>query len=118
MALRQHKRWKKPDWPELVVVLLAIVIMVPCFLWWRSYASAQWAQTTGHVTHFNSKIDHYNAADLMAMVQVDYEYVAYDEKWTGSWKGFWPEGQSPNALPRERLNELGEPNRPLVLARP
>lgn len=47
----------------------------------------------------------------MRKVSVQYKYTIGQATLFGAWAGVWPDVESPNALPANRIDELKQPNR-------
>ena len=115
MALRQNKEFSRVGLAEFVAVLLMTLAAVAVTLWWQGRRGPEYLQAEGRVLEGNAKLTHYNATDMRQKVTITYEYMAAGNTYTGSWSGFWPEDDSPNALPSDRFQELCVRGHPLVV---
>lgn len=83
--------------------------------WWQAESMADWRQTTGRVLTCTIESTHYNATDYAHRVEISYEYTVGGISMVGRWQGFWPQGESPNALPNDQIESLKEEGRTLVV---
>jgi len=109
------RRLRRPRLPEALAAAVLILAVAATAWWLRDVNQPEWQQTMGTVRGFVRQSTHYNAPDYQEKVYVTYEYSAETIQHTGKWEGFWPETESPNALPAERLAELAETGNPLVV---
>jgi hypothetical protein len=106
MPLRQKRRIQRPGLPELVALAFVLVAIGAALAWLNAAAAPALEQTTGRVVSCDIRPTHYNAADVLSKVFVDYVYNVGIGTYTGHWEGTWPATDSPDALPPEDLDLL------------
>lgn len=115
MPYRRHHHRQRIGLPELVVIGLLFLSGGCAVLWWQAQRMDDWRQTTGQILSCEIERTHYNATDYAYRVGLTYEYTAAGVSMVGQWAGFWPQGESPNTLPNDRIEELREPGRTVVV---
>lgn len=115
MALGRRKRFQRPGLPEAVGVALLGLAVTCAALWWRGRDRIEWRRTAGEVVRCEFRRVHYNAPDSPYRVEIAYAYSLNGVRYTGEWSGYWPQIESPNALPEHRVRELEEEGYPLVV---
>ncbi len=115
MALHQNRQLGKVGLPEFLALALLGFAALAVTLWWQGSGQPAHAQTDGRVVEGNVKLVHYNATDTRKKVSLTYEYSVGANAYTSSWTGFWPEDNSPNALPPDKLEDLCVKGRPLMV---
>jgi len=113
MALHQNKQLGKVGLPEFLALALLVFAALAVTFWWQGSGQPAYAQTDGRVVEGNVKLIHYNATDMRQKVSLTYEYSVGADTYTSSWTGFWPEDNSPNALPPDKLEDLCVKGHPL-----
>jgi len=116
MALHQNKHFERLGLPEFLGLALLACAAVGITLWWQNRSERPvYMQTDGRVVEGHVSWVHYNAPDLRKKVSVTYGYSVGGSDYTGSWVGFWPEDNSPNAAPQDHLDEVCTKDHPLVV---
>ena len=115
MPYHRHHRRQRVGLPESVVLGLLFLSAGCAVLWWQAEQVDEWRQTTGRVLSCTIETTHYNATDYAHRVDLTYSYTAAGVPLVGEWAGFWPQGESPNALPNDRIEELTDKGRTVVV---
>ena len=115
MPLHQRRRLQRPGLPELVALLLVALAVVPAGLWWQRNTRPDYSKTAGRVKECEIRLTHYNATNLLKKVRMTYTYGVGAGTLTGTWEGYWPSADSPNALPQNKLDDLRTKDYPLVV---
>ncbi len=116
MGLQQRKRRFKASVPEAVGMALLAVVLCAAALWLRASPRPDWQQTAARVVYCDLFNRAYSNSALPDQVHLTYQYTAFGRTYTDSWEGFWPQGQSPNALPVQELGVLREKGYPLSIS--
>jgi hypothetical protein len=115
MALHRSKRRAPLGLAEFIGLCSLALATAFVTMWWQEdHAPAYW-RSDGRVIEGKVVLTHYNSTDLRSKVSITYEYMAEGATYTKSWSGFWPDDNSPNALPENRINELCEKGHPLIV---
>lgn len=101
--------------PEFVLAVLVCLSVVSLTVWAVRSGTSAWVLTEGQLTSCQIVYPHYNAVDSPPRVSVGYTYSGPDRRYEGRWEGYWPEAESPNALPASRLGELNAANYPVLV---
>lgn len=116
MALHQNKHLERLGLPEFLGLAILACAAVGITLWWQDRDERPgYLQTDGHVVEGRVSLVHYNATALSSKVSVTYSYSVGERSYTGSWVGFWPDDNSPNAASQDRLNEVCAKGHPLIV---
>lgn len=110
---RRHVRYGVPDATALGLIILAILSAV---MWARSNLRPAWEQVSGTVVSCDLVKREYGNSSEPEQVRLSYRYEVQGRSYTGSWDGFWPQANSPNALPRSELARLRSNGYPLTVA--
>jgi hypothetical protein len=116
MSLRRNRPFERLGPAEFVGVALLILAAASATSWWQRSGRVSFARADGRVVEGRVAWTHYNSTDLREKVSVTYQYAVGSDSFTGTWTGFWPEDDSPNALPADRLREACEKDHPLVVS--
>lgn len=115
MALHPKKRLKKPELPEFLVLVLVGLAIIPATYWWRANLLPKYKEAEGYVLDCDIKLTHYNAPDVRKKVDITYEYNVGPGRYVGSWSGYWPQIQSPNALAPDKIDTLRDKGRRITV---
>ena len=114
MGFHQRKpKWNAlglPEWTAFGVLLLALT---PVLLWWGTMLRPDWQVIPGQVLYCSLKELAYDRDPLPDEVALTYQYHVLGKMYIGHWQGFWPQRQSPNALPKSELKKLCQHRYPL-----
>ena len=114
MSLYHRARARRPGRPEVLAVVLLVLPAVVGLLWFTQSPYGGWQTAAGTILDCTTRLTHYNAEDNQPKVDATYEYTAGGMQYRGQWSGFWPEADSPNALPAGKLGDL-RPGRSVVV---
>ncbi len=115
MGLHQRRRFERPGLPEVVGIALVVFTGLAALLWWQGNTRPRLLPTSGKVVECSMRLTHYNATAMRNKVAMTYEYSVGGARHTGSWEGFWPVSDSPNALPPDEVPSLQKKGYPLVV---
>lgn len=115
MPIPRKRRLKRPGWPEAVLALLVLAVVVPAFLWLQADLATPWERTGGQVVEGEVIPTHYNAERYDEKVSLSYEYTVAGVPYSGRYEGFWPPAGTVNALPHDELKVLERPGYPLIV---
>lgn len=97
------------------LVCVAALAIAPATVWWKQQFKPDWKQTAGHITSSEIQRVQYTPRDYRPITKVSYEYSVGFANYTGKFDGFWPEVNSPNALPAEDIDSLKTPKREVIV---
>lgn len=113
LGKRRHIRYGAPD---AVAAGLIALLMLCAVLWTRSNLRPAWEQASGNVVSCELVKREYGNLAEPEQVRLAYQYYVQGRSYSGSWEGFWPQANSPNALPRSELGRLRARGYPLTVA--
>ena len=107
MGLQQrHRKGLRLGLAETVALGLVALALTPALLYFRASLEPSWHETTGRVVASNIDPVEYSRDPGSRQVELTYEYRAHGQTFTGTWRGFWPQAHSPNALPEAEVHKL------------
>jgi hypothetical protein len=101
--------------PEVIIVALLVLTAIPAILWWQTVNRPEWEETAGRVVSAHVRFVRDSGRPTENRVQLSYEYQVGGRVYTGAFQGPWPETNSPNALPEERLEDLEQEGHTLTV---
>lgn len=110
---KRHIRYGAPD--AIALGLIALVMLCAA-LWARANLRPDWEQAAGTVVSCDLVKREYGAVTGPEQVRITYQYDVHGRPYTSSWEGFWPQANSPNALPQPELPKLRVPGYTLSVA--
>ena len=113
----RHKRsrYRRPGMPEAVAVVLFVAIIGIALLTLRANLSPRLVAAPGAVIHATLIDLPYSGSPEPDQIEMEYEYRVEGQRYTGHFKGFWPQGGALNALPREEWPQLTQAGFPLTV---
>ena len=109
-------RIPRHNYIHVVTGLILLFVTAICFvLWWFAVTQTVWIRTRGRIVSCSIEKVHYNAEPYRHKVSLTYEYFVGPNHYRGHFKGMWPQLDSPNSLPENRIEELQRPGFPLVV---
>lgn len=114
MALHPRKKRRlQAGIPESIAVLVLIAMAATSALWVGSIFQPQWQAVQAKIATCELDRLAYSRDNIPDQVHLTYEYTVAGQTYHGRWDGFWPQAQSPNALPRQNLGRLLDKDFPL-----
>lgn len=115
MGLHQNRHFHRLGLPEFVAFLLISMAVISAAVWWDNVTRPRYAETPGKVESCEIRLTHYNATNHLSKVTLSYSYSVGGLDYKGSWEGYWPQTDSPNALAADKLHVLETRDYPLVV---